>query len=359
MQERAVSRAGTLRFPCGEAPAPGEAREVAPGVLWQRVPLPNGQFINAWALRDGEGWTVVDTGMWNERAIEVWRQLLAVDGPLGGRPVTRVIGTHLHADHVGMAGWLCEAFDCGLWMTRSEYHQARQLQQRSGRPMPGPDLAFYARAGWDDEALRALRPMGMNMSPLPARCRHIGDGERIRIGRDDWQVLVGNGHSPEHACLYCAERGLFISGDQVLPLISSNVSVWPSGPDANPMQDWLASIGKIGRCIPDDVLVLPAHNDPFRGLHARLEQLARKRHRALDQLRDALSQTDMRAVDAFGTLFGRKDFDNVFVQRLATGEALAYLGYLVRNGEVVLRTDVRGVCWYRLSHQGASRRRDA
>ncbi len=336
-----------LQFPCGEAPAPGEAREVAAGVLWQRVPLPNGQTINAWALRDGEGWAVVDTGMATEKAMEVWRRLLSSEGPLGGRPVTRVIGTHLHADHVGLAGWLCGEFDCELWMTRSEYQQACLLELRSARPMSPKELAFYARAGWSAGSLQGLRPMGRQMSPMPVGFRRMQDGDRIRIGEDDWQVIVGSGHSPEHACLLCRERGLFISGDQVLPLISSNVSVWPSEPDADPMQEWLESIERIAQDVPADVLVLPAHDDPFRGLHARLQQLAHKRHRVLGQLRDALAQASLRAVDCFPALFGRPGFDNPFVQQLATGEAVAYLAYLVAQGEAGMEVDAAGVGWYR------------
>ncbi|MET0542309.1 MAG: MBL fold metallo-hydrolase [Variovorax sp.] len=346
VQDCVVPRLPALRFPCGEAPEPGHAREVAPGILWQRLPLPSGQYVNAWALRDGASWTVVDTGMSTERAVNIWCQLLAREGPLGGLPVTRVICTHLHADHVGMAGWLCREFDAELWMTRSEYLQASLVQLRSGMPVPAPDLSFYQRAGWEAAALGALRPLGRNMSPLPVRYRRMVDGEHIHIGGDEWRVLVGNGHSTEHACLYCAARGLLISGDQVLPLISSNVSVWPSEPGANPLQDWLESIEKIRRSVPDDVLVLPAHHDPFRGLHTRLDQLARKRQEALDKVRESLGQTDRRAIDLFATLFGRKDFENVFVQQLATGEAVAYLNYLIGRGEARVRDDAHGVAWY-------------
>ncbi|MBU7572599.1 MAG: MBL fold metallo-hydrolase [Hydrogenophaga sp.] len=346
VSDRASQRKDRLRYPCGEAPAPGSALEVAPGVLWQRIPLYNGQTINAWALRDGEGWTVVDTGMSTEAGLAVWQQLLAPEGPLQGRPVTRVIATHLHADHVGMAGWLCSKFDCELWMTQGEYQQANLMHARAAQPMPAQDLAFYERAGWDAQALATVAPMGRYMSPLPACYRRIREGERIRIGEDDWQVLIGNGHSSEHACLYCAPRGLFISGDQVLPLISSNVSVWPLEPAANPMQDWLASLEKVSQAIPDDVLVLPAHDDPFHGLHERLAQLARKRHRALDQLREALQRRELRVVDTFDAVFGRSSFANAFVQQLATGEAVAYLNYLIDRGEACAREDERGIAWY-------------
>ena len=346
LPERVAKREAILSFPCGDAPAPGSTNEVAPGVLWIRIPLPSGQFVNAWALRDDEGWAVVDTGMSTGPARETWQQLLSPAGPLHGRSITRVIGTHLHADHVGLAGWLCEQFACDLWMTRTEYLQACRLELKSDRPVPAKELAFYRRAGWDAETLAAHRPMGRNMWPLPPSFTRIADGDVVRIGADDWQVLVGSGHSPEHACLYCAERGLLISGDQVLPLISSNVSVWPMEPGADPMRDWLDAIEKIRRLVPDDVLVLPAHDDPFLGLHVRLDQLAHKRHKAMARLRAALAAAPLRAADAFATLFGRQKFDNVFVQQLATGEAIAYLNHLVQRVEIVVRDDDEGVAWY-------------
>lgn len=344
--QRAQPREPALLHPCGSAPEPGHGLEVAPGVFWLRVPLPAGKTVNSWALRDGEGWTVVDTGMRTEPAVEAWRHLLSAQGPLAGRPVTRVIATHLHADHVGMAGWLCSTSGADLWMTRGEYLQARLLQTDSDQPPAAQDLAFYRRAGWEAPALDAYRPMGRNMSPIPSQYRRLRDADRIRIGGDEWQVVVGSGHSPEHACLHCPDRGLFISGDQVLPLISSNVSVWPLEPQADAMGEWLASIDRIHRSVPDDVLVLPAHDDPFHGLHARLDQLASKRHRALDLLREALGQRSLRAVDAFEPLFRRREFENVFVQQLATGEAVAYLNHLVQRGQAVVREDQAGVAWY-------------
>ena len=344
--ERLASREATLRLPCGGAPAPGQGREVASGVSWLRVPLPGGKTVNSWALRDGEGWTVVDTGMWNEPAVQAWQHLLSTEGPLQGRPITRVIATHLHADHVGMAGWLCNTSGAELWMTRGEYLQARLLQFASDKPPAAEDLGFYRRAGWDAAALDAYRPMGRNMSPIPHRYRRLREGECIRLGGLDWHVVIGSGHSTEHACLHCPDRGLFISGDQVLPTISSNVSVWPVEPDADPMREWLASIDRLRTAVPDDVLVLPAHDDPFLGLHARLDQLERKRHRALALLTEALSRASTRAVDAFLPLFRRREFENVFVQQLATGEAVAYLNHLVQRGLATVREDDNGVAWY-------------
>jgi glyoxylase-like metal-dependent hydrolase (beta-lactamase superfamily II) len=340
-----------LDFPCGNAPATGAAKEVAPGVLWLRVPLPMAKaaHINTWALRDGRGWAVVDTGMFAPECLSAWNAILADYGALGGEPLTRVFATHMHSDHVGMAGWLTRRAGCELWMTRTEYLSARLNVADTEREAPEQAIAFYRHTGWDEGPLEQFRKgygrFGKTTSPLPVGHRRLHDGQWLRIGDQNWQVVVGNGHSPEHACLHCPELKLLISGDQALPLVSSNVSVLSTEPHADPMHDWLMSIDKLRRTIPDDVLVLPAHDDPFRGLHARLDGLADKRHRALDQVRHALAAKPQRAIDIVRALFGR-NLEDWFVLKLATGEALAYLNRLIERGEAIVRDDAAGVAWY-------------
>lgn len=340
-----------LDFPCGSAPATGQAKEVAHGVLWLRVPLPAAKaaHINTWALRDGDGWAVVDTGMFAPVCLDAWNALLAEDGALGGEPLTRVFATHMHSDHVGMAGWLTRRAGCELWMTRTEYLNARLNVADTEREAPDQAIAFYRRAGWDKGPLEQFRigygRFGKVTSPLPEGHRRLHDGQRLRIGDHQWHVVVGNGHSPEHACLYCPELKLLISGDQALPLVSSNVSVLTTEPHADPMHDWLTSLDKLWRTIADDVLVLPAHDDPFLGLHARLDSLAAKRHRALNQVRQALAARPQRAIDIVRVLFGR-GLEDWFVLKLATGEALAYLNWLIGRGEAMVHDDAAGVAWY-------------
>jgi len=231
-----------LSFPCGAPPAPAEAREVLPGLMWLRMPLPFAlDHINLWALREGEGWAVVDTGAQTPATLASWGRLLAPDGALGGRPLTRVLATHLHPDHMGMAGWLTRKFDCRLWMTRQEYLMCRTLVADTGHTAPDDAIRFYRRCGWSEIALDAYRvrfgEFGKVMHRLPDSYRRIVDGERIAIGAHQWRVVVGRGHSPEHACLVCDEQQVMISGDQVLPGISSNVSVFPTEPDADPLAE--------------------------------------------------------------------------------------------------------------------------
>lgn len=338
-----------LEYPFAQAPEAGRTLEIAKGVFWIRMPLPMAlDHINIWALEDGDGWTIVDTGMRTEATLEAWRTLFA--GATDKRPIRRIIGTHMHPDHIGMSGWLTRKFQCRLWMTQLEYLSCRVLTSDTGKEAPEDALAFYRRAGWGQGAIENYRArfgnFGKHIHALPESYRRIQDGEEIRIGDCTWRVIVGRGHSPEHACLYCPERKVLISGDQVLPRISSNVSVHPTEPDANPMHDWLETLKSIKAQVPDDVLVLPSHNECFRGLHARLDYLGAAQVRTLDRLRKTL-QEPRRAMDVFVALFGRAiDETDGGLLNLATGESMACLNYLLHRDEITQQADSEGVVWY-------------
>lgn len=338
-----------LDYPFATPPQRGEALQVAPGVVWMRMPLPfKLDHINIWGIEDADAWTVVDTGVRTDESVAAWRALFA--GTTDRRPVSRVLVTHMHPDHVGMAGWLTRKFACRLWMTRLEYLHCRVLVADTNREAPEDGVAFYRRAGWSDAALESYRVrfgnFGKLIHALPDSYRRIRDGEEITIGGHVWRVVTGTGHSPEHACFHCPDLKLFISGDQVLPRISSNVSVHPTEPDADPMQDWLESLARIRREIPDDTLVLPAHNECFRGLHARLDYLIETQMRTLDVLRSALRQP-RRAIDVFEALFNRPiDDSDPPLLGLATGESIACLNHLLHRGEIRRSLDEAGVAWY-------------
>lgn len=264
--------AETLTYPFEGHPLPGEAVEVAPGVLWLRQAVPGGvNHVNVWALADDEGWTLVDTGIQTKDTAASWQNAFA--GALAGRRVSRVVCTHMHPDHIGMAGWITRRFDCPLWITRLEYVTCRMLTSEAGREAPADAVRFYHAAGWERESIEDYKAhygaLGEGVYALPDSYRRVTDGDELEIGGRIWQAVVGRGHSPEHLCLYCPELAVMISGDQVLPRISSNVSVYPDEPEANPLADWLASIAALSHRVPDAALVLPSHNEPFRGLHAR------------------------------------------------------------------------------------------
>ena len=264
----------------------------------------------------------------------------------------------MHPDHIGMAGWLTRKFNCRLCMTRLEYLNCRVLTADTGREAPEDGVAFYRRAGWSEAALENYRArfgnFGKRIHALPESYRRIVDGELIRIGGNTWRVIVGTGHSPEHACLYCAELKLLISGDQVLPRISSNVSIHPTEPDADPMREWLESLAKLKREVPDDVLVLPSHNECFRGLHARLDYLAASQGRTLDRLRKTLKEP-RRAVDVFAALFGRAiDESDAGLLNLATGETLRRVTTFAEDGIATWSPD--GLEWVFASNREGDRR---
>lgn len=341
------------------APPFGERFAVAPGVYWLRLPLPGMlDHINVWMLDDvaahsvgdshGADVAIVDTGIDDDPTRAIWQTLAR------HHRYTRVFATHLHADHAGLAGWLHREHGAALWMSRAEYLTARVILQESSQALPIDTLTFYRRAGWDDAALDGLRERhgryGGLSSALPPRYRRLHDDEVIRIGAHDWRVIVGCGHSPEHACLYCPALKLLIAGDQVLPRISSNVSVQPREPEANPMADWLDSLRRLRHEVPDEVLVLPAHNTCFHGLHARIEQLLHGQQCVFERLRRRLADGPCRAIDVFPALFGKTvDALRGPTLTLATGESLACLNYLMQRGEVVRKPHDDGADRYALT----------
>ena len=337
-----------LIYPLGAPPGPGEALDVAPGVKWLRMPLPMAlNHVNVYAIEDGEGWAIVDAGLRTPDTIAAWEAALA--GPLGGRPVTQVICTHMHPDHIGLAGWLCERFDAPFLMTRLEYVTARMLIADTG-PAPETGTRFFRAAGWDEARIETWRTAyGMfakGVAPLPSSYRRLSDGDVLSLGGKAWTLLIGDGHSPEHACLWRKSDGVLISGDQLLPKISSNVSVWPTEPFADPLGDWMTSLDKLERTLPADTLCLPGHGEPFTGVLSRLEALRRGHEVALKRLERTL-RSPSRAVDVFPALFARPVGDGLF--GMATGEAIAHLHYLERRGRAQRNPDAEGVDWWTLT----------
>jgi glyoxylase-like metal-dependent hydrolase (beta-lactamase superfamily II) len=333
--EGGLERRG-LFYPFGRwTPPAGKPHKVADGVFWLRMPLPFSlDHINLWLLDDGDGWAIVDTGLNATACKDIWRSLF--DGFMAGRPVTRVIATHYHPDHLGLAGWLTHKWGVPLEITRGEFMLARVLTLDAADQPPEAAVDFYARAGWPVEAVERLKGQGwgrfgMVVSRLPLGYSRLADGDTLTIGGRSWRVVTGSGHSPEHACLVCDEAGLMLSGDQVLPRITSNVSVYPTEPRGNPLGDWLDSLDKLETLNPT-LRVLPAHNEPFDGLHVRTQQLRADHMRKLDTLEARLADAPLTAFECFETLFGRViKADEIM---MATGEALAHLHWLERAGRV-------------------------
>ena len=323
-----------LEFPHGGPPAPGATIEVAPGVHWLRMPLPFAlDHINLWLLADGEGWTIVDTGFGRgDETRNLWLQVFAAT--LGSRKVRRVIVTHFHPDHIGLAGWLCERFDVPLWCTQAEWLTAHLVIRGWGGGDVERRLDHYRKNGFTDDQLDLFRqrgnPFALNVTPVPPAFHRIMEGDEIEIGGRPWRVIVGFGHAPEHACLHQPELGVLISGDQVLPKITTNVSVWPDQPEGDPLKLYLDSLAKF-RPLPEETFVLPSHGLPFLGLHLRLDQLAEHHEERFQHTIDSCAEPRSGA-DIIPILFRRKlDLHQL---GFAIGEALAHLNYLVGAGRM-------------------------
>ncbi len=327
-------------------PELGESIEICPGIRWLRMPLPFMLgHINLWLLEDGDKWTIVDTGLFTQTTRDHWEKVFLEQ--MAGRSVGRVLVTHLHPDHVGCAGWLKERFAAPLWMSRAEYLLCRILVADTGKGAPTAGTSFYSAAGFPGTALeryeKTFGRFGSVVSPLPESYHRISDGMEFMIGENHWRVIIGQGHSVEHACLYCEKLNLLISGDQILPTISSNVSVYPTEPAANPLHDWLESLRMLAKVLPEDVLVLPAHGKPFRGAGFRLSELIQEHLEGLDKLRE-LCRTPVRAIDAFPTLFRSSITENNLI--MAAGESIAHLNYLLESGDIESFLDQSGTRWY-------------
>lgn len=332
----------SVRYAFDGEPRPGETREVAPGVLWLRMPLPfKLDHINLWLLEDGDGWTAVDTGICRDEVKAAWEQIFARVCDV--RPLKRVIVTHFHPDHVGLAGWLTEKFSVPLWMPMTEWAFGRMISQDADEATHMQAVSFYRAAGFDEEQMASVdgrrNRYASNISQIPAAFRRISDGDEIDIGDRKWRVIVGTGHSPEHACLYSPALGVLISGDQILPRISPNISVWPQEPEANPLDRFLGSLGRFEGISPD-TLVLPSHDWPFTGLTARLKSLARHHDERLTATLAAL-ETPKTATAVLSQLFRRPlDAHQLF---FAVGETLAHLHYLIAQGQVSRQRESDGV----------------
>ena len=339
-----ASLESALHFPLAEQlPAPGSVLEVAPGLLWVRMGLPFAlDHINLWLVRDEmpgpdgprAGWTIVDCGIHNEATHAAWDQVFAT--ALQGLPVLRVLVTHMHPDHMGSAHWLCERWQAPLWMSSTEYQSAQMATH--GLSNFGGDLtqAFFASHGWSDpndmRDVKARMGYYSGMVPqVPATYHRLLGGQSFTLGGQRWRCIAGYGHSPEHMALYCEATGILISGDMVLPKISTNVSVYAQEPDGNALQQFLISLEAFGD-LPDDTLVLPSHGRPFKGLHTRIAQLQAHHQDRLADVLAACQVMPLSAHESLPILFKREL--NFHQATFAMGEAVAHLHVLWHNGQV-------------------------
>ncbi|MEO8152980.1 MAG: MBL fold metallo-hydrolase [Rhizobacter sp.] len=342
-----------LTYPFGDTlPELGTTIELVPGVRWLRMALPFAlDHINLWLLRDEmddrQGWTIVDCGIHNEGTRAAWEQVFANE--LGDLPVLRVIVTHMHPDHVGLAHWLTQRWstpehECRLWMSATDFYTARMASSPAAGV--GVITAKFAAAHGitDTETLAKLTGRSGHYAQLvpemPERFRRLVAGDVLRIGGHDWVCHVGYGHAPEHISLYSPSQGVLISGDMVLPRISTNVGVGESEPEGDPLRRYLDSVERM-RALPANTLVLPSHGKPFRGLHTRIDQLQSHHDERFAEVLQACTEAPQTAADLLSVLFKRKL--DLHQTTFAMGEAIAHVNALWHAGKLVRRVDNDGV----------------
>nr|WP_253276858.1 MBL fold metallo-hydrolase [Ruegeria sp. 6PALISEP08] len=334
-----------IRYPWAEPPATGEAIQVAEGVLWMRLPLPMAlDHVNIYALDDGDGWTVIDTGLSSNKTRRIWQTLM--DGPLAGKPIKRVVVTHHHPDHVGNAGWFQSDHGAELVTSRISWLFARMLTLDVQETWPQETLDFYRSTGMAPEVLNARmkdRPFNFadTVYPMPLGFTRIQQDDVIRMGGRDWDVHMGNGHAPEHATFWSRDDNLVLSGDQILSSISPNLGVYATEPMADPVSAWMEACERLQTLARPDHLVLGGHKLPFTGLPLRMRQLIENHHSALERLLDHLVEPKA-AADCFLPLFKRTIREGEY--GLALVEAVAHMNHLYHI-DAVTRTQRADGAW--------------
>jgi len=340
----AKTKKSELVYPVEEPPAPGAVIEMAPGILWARIPLPfRLDHINVYLIDDGAGWAVLDTGIGNESTRALWEAMAG--GVLAGRAFTRLIVTHHHPDHIGLAGWLCERFGLPLLTSETSYLLCQNVSLSPGALDAKPYRDFYLRHGLDAGSTQRVATQGhaylKMVSGLPPTFERLVAGDTLRIGGRSFDVLTGNGHAPEQVMLYCAADNLFLAADQVLAKITPNISVWAVNPKGDPLGRYIRSLAEIKQRIPVDALVLPGHQLPFRGLHARTDELIAHHEKRCLLIADACREAPRSAAELVPVLFTRQL--DPHQMSFAFSETLAHVNYMLGRGELAWAETEGGV----------------
>jgi glyoxylase-like metal-dependent hydrolase (beta-lactamase superfamily II) len=326
----------------------GASIELAPGVKWIRMALPfQLNHINMWMLRDRfqgrDGWSVVDCGVDRPDSRANWENVFAHE--LDGLPVVRVIVTHMHPDHVGLAHWLCEHWNAPLWMSAADYQTARYSCAVSNN-FGGNELANYfashgMRKPEDLQQIRERKFYYTGLVPsMPSAFARLMDHEAFAVGEHTWRCIAGYGHAPEHMALYCEDLNVLIGGDMMLPRISTNVSVYVNEPEADSLTLFLDSIDRF-KALPESTLVLPSHGKPFKGLYTRIGQLRDHHRLRLEEVMDAAKTAPVSAYDMLPILFKRTL--DLHQTTFALGESVAHLHRLWYGGKLRRERDAQGV----------------
>lgn len=331
-----------------EIPEPGQWQQISPGILWLRMPLPfDLDHINLYLIADYDpitktkGYALIDTGIGVGKTQELWDKVLEkLDQPL-----TKVIVTHMHPDHIGMAGYLVDKFRIPLYMSHSEYFVARAICAGSRGASEWQDDEYLVRCGMGEDYVANAKQnrnknkgVGQVILPIPLQHERLQENDEIKIGTDQWQVMIGRGHSPEHVCLYNKKTKVLISGDHVLPIITPNIGVYSTEPNADPLKMYLDTLPQF-KNLPKDTLVLPAHKQPFIGLHTRVDALIAHHHKHLERLKEFCKKG--KTIKACLPVLFKRELNehNMF---FAIAEAFSHLNYLYFSQELTRAINDKG-----------------
>jgi len=325
----------TIAFPYSEKPEDEHPVIIEEGILWFRLPLPMAlDHVNVFVFEEDHGWTIIDTGFYTRRGVEIWQNIIAKH--LDPKPVNRVIVTHYHPDHIGMAGWLGSEFNAEIVTTRISWLLARMLVLDVQEKPTDEIISYFKNAGMTKEKLeerKNSRPFNFAdvVHHIPLGYTRISEADTIMIGKRNWTVRIGHGHAPSHATFWSEDGSMCLGGDQFLPDITPNIGVYATEPEANPLKEWLESCRIFYETTNNETLVLAGHKSPFRGVKERLGQLIDHHKVCLDSLLSYLSKPRT-VIECFEILFGRRIPEREF--GLATAEAYAHLNFLWKEGKI-------------------------
>ena len=326
-------------------PVPLEPIEVAEGILWFRLPMPIAlDHINIYLLDDGDSWVLIDTGLADTKSIEIWTNILKKY--LSKRPIQKIIGTHFHPDHVGLAGWLIERTDAEFWMTQIEWLSARQAYLTVDSGFSQVMSAFYKKANLKPDLIKIYEDIGNDyrsmVTPIPLEYERIEHSTSFKIGDRIWKPVFGSGHSPDHVSFYCEKDRIMLGGDMLLPRITPIIAVWWQEPNADPLKGYIEFLETLGS-IDSDALILPAHNRPYKELQTRVTDLIFHHNERLEITYEACKNENS-ANSIMQKLFTRKL--DPFQTRFAIGETIAHINNLIKKGTLKRRLDDDGVYFY-------------
>ena len=336
--------AAQLDFPFPAPPAAAETIEVAEGVLWARLPLPfRLDHVNVYLIEDGPGFALIDTGIDNETTRGLWELMLS--GLLKDRPLTRIVSSHCHPDHIGLAGWLCRRLGLELYASQTEYLDALMIRLDPGALNAEPYRGFYLGHGLSGEQTELLLNRGLHylrmVSDLPRTFNRLMAEETLEIGGRAFEVMTGGGHASEQVMLYCRDGGFVLCADQAMAKISPNISVEAINPNGDPLGAYLRSLAALKQKLPQDTLALPGHNLPFVGLHLRIDELIAHHQMRCAAILSAVAKGEATAIGLVPVVFGRA-IDDPHQMSFAFGETLAHVNYLVRRKALAIRAGADG-----------------